>query len=264
MGYGPQGCKELERTELTWHTNIHLKLHICSAGEFKHSFLCETFHHLPEGMNHLLCFSATAYHPTKPYICRHKCTHMLTRTHQYINTATNRIGLTTLRFWNDETSISNRCTEIDTFLRIKIPFVVNVDSHTAVRNIQRDLLLPGFLQLLLFSHLSRVQLFGTPCTAAHQAPMSLGFCRQEYWSGLLFPSPGDLPNPGIEPGFPALAGMFFTTETLGKPFLQWFSSVQVSCSVVSDSLRPHESQHARPPCPSPTPGVHSDSRSLSR
>ena len=43
-----------------------------------------------------------------------------------------------------------------------------------------------------------------------------------------------------------------------------FSSVQFSCSVVSDSLRPHESQHARPPCPSPTPGVHSDSRPLSQ
>ena len=46
-------------------------------------------------------------------------------------------------------------------------------------------------------------------------------------------------------------------------FLQ-FSSVQFSCSVVSDSLRPHESQHARPPCPSPTPGVHSDSRPSSQ
>ena len=43
-----------------------------------------------------------------------------------------------------------------------------------------------------------------------------------------------------------------------------FSSVQFSCSVVSDSLRPHESQHARPPCPSPTPGVHSDSRPSSQ
>ena len=46
--------------------------------------------------------------------------------------------------------------------------------------------------------------------------------------------------------------------------LRTFSSVQFSCSVMSDSLRPHESQHARPPCPSPTPGVHSDSRPSSR
>ena len=47
--------------------------------------------------------------------------------------------------------------------------------------------------------------------------MSMGFPRQEYWSGLPFPSPGDLPNPGIEPRSPALAGGFFTTEPPGKP-----------------------------------------------
>ena len=52
--------------------------------------------------------------------------------------------------------------------------------------------------------LSRVQLFVTPWTVAHQVPLSMGFSRQEYWSGLPFPSPGDLPNLGIEPGSPAL------------------------------------------------------------
>ena len=68
--------------------------------------------------------------------------------------------------------------------------------------------------------LSSVQLFATPWTVAHQAPLSLGFSRQEYWSGLPFPPPGDLPDPGIElmsPVSPALAGRFFTTEPLGKP-----------------------------------------------
>ena len=50
--------------------------------------------------------------------------------------------------------------------------------------------------------LSRVRLFVTPWTVAHQAPLSMGFSRQEYWSRLPFPSPGDLPNPGIEPGSP--------------------------------------------------------------
>ena len=55
----------------------------------------------------------------------------------------------------------------------------------------------------------------------------------------------------------------FTTK-LGVCYMLLFSSVQFSCSVVSDSLRPHESQHARPPCPSPTPGVHSDSRPSSQ
>ena len=52
--------------------------------------------------------------------------------------------------------------------------------------------------------LNRVQLFATPWTVALQAPPSVGFSRQEYWSALPFPSPGDLPNPGIESGSPAL------------------------------------------------------------
>ena len=54
-------------------------------------------------------------------------------------------------------------------------------------------------------------LWQTHCKA-HQAPLSMGFSRQEYWNGLPFPSLGDLPNPGIEPVSPALAGRFFTTE----------------------------------------------------
>ena len=52
--------------------------------------------------------------------------------------------------------------------------------------------------------LSPVRLFRTPWTVAHQAPLSMGFSRQEYWSGLPFTSPGDLPIPGIEPGSPTL------------------------------------------------------------
>ena len=59
--------------------------------------------------------------------------------------------------------------------------------------------------------------FVTPWTAGPQAPLSMEFSKQEYWNGLPFPSPGDLPNPGIEPMSPALAGIFFTTETPGKP-----------------------------------------------
>ena len=59
---------------------------------------------------------------------------------------------------------------------------------------------------------SCLTLFATPWTVACQAPLSMGFLRQEYWNGLLFPSLGDLPNPGIEPASPALAGKFFTTE----------------------------------------------------
>ena len=56
----------------------------------------------------------------------------------------------------------------------------------------------------------------TPWTVAHQAPLSIGFSRQQYWSGLSSPSPGDLPNPKIEPVSPALAGGLFTTEPSGK------------------------------------------------
>ena len=63
--------------------------------------------------------------------------------------------------------------------------------------------------------LSRVQLFvSPPWTAARQPPLSMGFSRQEYWSGLPFPSPGDLPNSGIEPRSPALqADSFMSLET---------------------------------------------------
>ena len=52
--------------------------------------------------------------------------------------------------------------------------------------------------------LSHVQLFVTPWTVAYQAPLSMGFSRQEYWSGVPFPSPGELPDAGIEPGSPVL------------------------------------------------------------
>ena len=65
--------------------------------------------------------------------------------------------------------------------------------------------------------LSRVQLFGTLWTVAHQAPPSMEFFRQEYCSGLPFPSPGDLPDPGIKPGSPALQADALPSEPPGKP-----------------------------------------------
>ena len=64
---------------------------------------------------------------------------------------------------------------------------------------------------------SHVQLFVIPCTLACQAPLSIGFPRQEFWSGLIFLIPGDLPDIGIKPTSPSLAGGFFTTEPPGKP-----------------------------------------------
>ena len=62
------------------------------------------------------------------------------------------------------------------------------------------------------THSDKVQLFATPLAVAHCAPPSMEFSRQEYWNELLFPSPGDLPNPGIKPASLALASGFFTTE----------------------------------------------------
>ena len=65
--------------------------------------------------------------------------------------------------------------------------------------------------------LSHVRLFATPWTVAYQAPLSMGFSRQEYWSGVPLPSPGDLPNPGTEPGSPALQADALPSEPPGKP-----------------------------------------------
>ena len=75
--------------------------------------------------------------------------------------------------------------------------------------------------LLLFNHYVISDSFATPWILACQAPLSMGFSRQEYWSGLPFPPPGDLPNPGIKPMSPALVGRFFTTELPPrKPILE--------------------------------------------
>ena len=65
--------------------------------------------------------------------------------------------------------------------------------------------------------LSHVQLCATPWTVARQAPVSMEFSRQEQWSVLPFPSPGDLPDPGIEPGSPAWQADFLASEPPGKP-----------------------------------------------
>ena len=118
--------------------------------------------------------------------------------------------------------------------------------------------------------------------------LSMGFSRQEYWSGLLYPSPGNHPIPGIEPRSPELQADSSPTELRGKPKVSYSFLPQSECeypksrkdipispvrsvhfssvsrSVMSDSLRPHELQQARPPCPSPTPRVHPNSCPLSR
>ena len=84
-----------------------------------------------------------------------------------------------------------------------------------------------------------------PWTVAHKTPLSMEFSRQEYWSGSPFPSPGDLPDPGIESRSPSWQADYLSTELPQKPHLSalhtlihliLFSSVQFSHSVVSDSL----------------------------
>ena len=100
--------------------------------------------------------------------------------------------------------------------------------------------------LLLTSHVCSLMSdsFATPETAFHQAPLSMGFSRYEYWSGLPFPSPGGLSNTGIELMYPALAGGFFTTYPPGKWLmthaslnspLKWPSEVFGSSTWKSDS-----------------------------
>ena len=84
------------------------------------------------------------------------------------------------------------------------------------------------------------------------------FYRQEYWSGLQFPSPAHLSNPGIEPGSPALAGKFFATEPPGNPI------VVTQLYVLSHFLRPHALQHARLLCTTLSPRVCSNSCPLSQ
>ena len=79
--------------------------------------------------------------------------------------------------------------------------------------------------LCVLSHSSHVQLFATPWIVAHQAPLSTGFSRQEHWSGLPFPPPGDLPIRGLEHMSlmsPALAGSFFTTSATWEALSQLY------------------------------------------
>ena len=86
---------------------------------------------------------------------------------------------------------------------------------------------PQFIYVL--RHFSYFQLFATPWTVAHQFPLSMGFSRQEYWRGMPFLSPGDLPDPGIELESPALAGRVFTPEPPGSPQAWLCLAIRLHC-----------------------------------
>ena len=81
--------------------------------------------------------------------------------------------------------------------------------------------------------LSRVQLFEALWTVTHQAPLSMEFSRQEYWSGLPFPSPVDLPHPGIERRSPAFQADSLLSEPLGKPIVHGLFQVYMEVSLGS-------------------------------
>ena len=121
---------------------------------------------------------------------------------------------------------------------------VSIDAEKAFSKIQHPFMIKTLNKLGIDGMccmLSHVRLFTTPWTVACQAPLSIGFPRQESWSGLPFPFPGDLPDPGIEPRSPvspALTGRFFTTEPPGTlidgMYLTIINSIQYSLSIHRD------------------------------
>ena len=116
------------------------------------------------------------------------------------------------------------------------------------------------LSIVAFQSFSRVQLFVTPWTVAHHDPLSMGFSMQEHWSGLPFPFPGDLPDPGIKPMSTTLVSRFFTTELPGEPpncsGLLSVHSVEAEMETTASSLpllRGRPSGQLTPPLPSCLP-----------
>ena len=96
------------------------------------------------------------------------------------------------------------------------------------------------LGCVVLSHFSLAQLFATPQTAAHQTPLSMGFSRQEYWSGLPCPPPGQLSDPGIELVSllsPALAGGFFTTSATWEACMKNYHLPEVKTKSVVNAIK---------------------------
>ena len=137
----------------------------------------------------------------------------------------------------------------------------------------------------MLSRFNRVRLFAILQSVAHRAPPSMGFSRQEYWSGLPFPSPADLPNPRIEPRSPVLqaGNPQATSRPPGKPYKNTTKAVlcpsacpehmslclsrpHVNLVVVQSFAHvwPHRLQHTRLSCPSPSSGACSNSRPSSQ
>ena len=113
-------------------------------------------------------------------------------------------------------------------LHILWEFPFEIVNCSKMENHKSPFILADFCILPFVCMLSHIQLFSTLWTVAHQAPLSMEFSRQEYWSGLPFPTPGYLPDWGIKPislMSPALTGRFFTTVPPGKPSIRSYTKL---------------------------------------
>ena len=125
--------------------------------------------------------------------------------------------------WSSDTAVSKNCHDVVRGLN-SISLLLSLSLSSGLSILHDAFTLPCH-RLLPYARkdavhacmLSCVQLFTTPWATAHQAPLSMGFPKQEYWSRLPALSPGDFPDPGMEPGSPELPGGFFTTKLPGKP-----------------------------------------------
>ena len=134
-------------------------------------------------------------------------------------------------FFDDPVDVGNLISGSSAFSKPSLniwKFTVHILLKPGLQNFEHY-----FTSMCEVKSLSRVRLFATLWTVAYQAPPSVGLFRQEYWSGLPFPSPGDLPNPGIEPRSPTLQADALPSEPPGK--LHW-NSVTSSSFVCSDAF----------------------------
>ena len=121
-------------------------------------------------------------------------------------------------FFDDLADVGNLISGSSAFLKISLiiwKFMVHILLKPGLENFEHYF--TSVWKKVKLKSLSRVQLFATPWTVAYQASLSMGFSRQEYWSGLPFPSPGYLPDPGVEPRSPTLEADALTSEPPGKP-----------------------------------------------
>ena len=112
-------------------------------------------------------------------------------------------------------------------------FLMNDEDNLTTYNVMCEKSVDVFIwRASVLSRFSHVQLFATLWSVARQVPLSMGFSRQEYWSGLLFPPPGNLPHPGIKPVSLALAGGFFITSATWEAHL-YGSGIQLQSTVLT-------------------------------